>query len=258
MTNGQPSRAEEATRRVLDLTAGMFPTPRRGMPDLVRVSVGLLARCVTTAEACLHLAQLGRRSDLMVAVRTLFEHVVTFGWLTGSNDREDRMLLWQRYCDQQALRFDDEIARLGGEPRISPETRAQIAASTKRLGDAKWPGLADRAAQVDREWADRLGFDPEHRDECSLRRTYSVVFRVASSMAHPTLAGVRIVIDHQPAGVTIDLEPSGLAHEALLPVPLLLATGLAMSASVLGKPERLEINAFLDWLVESNPGAWQG
>jgi hypothetical protein len=255
MTSAELARALEATRRVLDLTAGMFPsTFKREVPDLLRVSVGLLARCVTTAEACLHLAQLGRRSDLMVAVRILFEHVVMFGWLTGSDGGEDRMLLWQRYCDQQALRFDDEIALLGGEPRISPETRARIAESTERLGDATMPGLADRAAQVDREWAYRLGFDPLHRDICSLRRTYAVVFRVGSAMAHPTIAGVDIVTDREPAGVTVKVEPPGRAHEALLPVPLLLGTALAMSASALGKPGTRDINAYLDWLIESYAG----
>lgn len=230
----------------------MFPTTlRREAPDLVRVSVGVLARCITTAEACLHLAQLGRRSDLMVAVRTLFEHVVIFGWLTGGDDGEHRMLLWQGYCDGQALRLDDEIARLGGERRISPETREQIADSSARLGDATMPGLADRAERVDREWADRLGFDPQHRDACSLRRTYSVVFRVGSAMAHPTVAGIDFLMDRQPAVVTVHLESPGRAHEALLPVPLLLGTALAMSASVLGKPDMSDINAYLDWLTES-------
>ena len=246
------ARAVEATRRAIGLTSGMLPsTFKREVPDLLRVSAGLLARCVTTAEACLHLAQLGRRSDLMVAVRTLFEHVVMFGWLTGSDDGEHRMLLWQRYCDEQALRFDDEIARLGGERSISPGTRAQIADSTARLGDATMPGLANRAEQVDREWADRLGFDPQHRDACSMRHTYSVVFRAGSSMAHPTLAGVSIVMDRQPAGVTVHVESQGHAHEALLPVPLLLGTALAMSAWALGKPERDHITAYLDWLIEN-------
>lgn len=191
----------------------------------------------------------------MVAVRTLFEHVVMFGWLTGSDDGERRMLLWQRYCDEQALRFDDEIARLGGERRISPETRAQIADSTARLGDATLPGLANRAEQVDREWADRLGFDAQHRDACSLRRTYSVVFRVASSMAHPTVAGVDLVTDRQSAGVTVQVEPPGGAHEALLPVPLLLGTALAMSASALGEPDSGDINDYLDWLIETYASA---
>jgi hypothetical protein len=252
MTSTDLARSVGATRRALDLTTGMFPaTFEMEVPDLMRVSVGLLARCITTAEACLHLAHLGRRSDLMVTGRTLFEHVVMFGWLTGSDHGEHRMLLWQSYCDLHALRFDDEIARLGGERRISSETRAQMADSTARLGDATMPGLPARAEQVDREWADRLGFDPEHRDACSLRRSYAVVFRVGSAMAHPTIAGIHLLMDRKPEVVTVHLESPGRAHEALLPVPLLLGTALAMSSSVLGKPGMADVNAYLDWLIEN-------
>jgi hypothetical protein len=74
-------------------------------------------------------------------------------------------------------------------------------------------------------------------------------------MAHPTLAGIDLLMDRQPEGVTIDVEAPGRAHEALLPVPLLLGTALAMSASALGKPGAGEINGYLDWLIDTYASA---
>jgi hypothetical protein len=242
--------AAEACRRAIAITDEMFPAHfKPTTPDLVRISIGLLARCMTSAEACLHLAQLGRRSDLMVCVRTLYEHTVMFGWLTGTDEGERRMLLWERYCDEQALRMDDEVARLGGEASIPAGTRNQMSEAAARLGVDRLPSLPERAAAVDREWADRLGLDPAHRDYCSLRRTYSIVFRVGSAMAHPTLAGVRLVTDRTDSAITIGLEPSGGANAALLPVPALLMTALAVSAHALGKPSAQEVNKYIDWLL---------
>ena len=78
---------------------------RRGTPDLVRLTVGLLARCVTITQTCAHLAELGRRGELMVCVRTLYEHTVMLTWLLG-DDGEQRMLLWLRYCDEQTLKTE--------------------------------------------------------------------------------------------------------------------------------------------------------
>jgi hypothetical protein len=187
----------------------------------------------------------------MVCVRTLYEHTVTLAWLLGGEDGEHRMLLWERYCDEQALRLDDEVGRLGGERSIPADTRAVMADSARRLGKAAMPGLADRAAQADREWADRLGLDPQHRSPWSLRRIYSIVFRVGSAMAHPTLAGLRLVTERHEDGVLICVEPAGRAHEALLPVPVLLGTALAVSSATLGKPHADEINAHLDWLISA-------
>jgi len=221
--------------RALALADGMFPVKLpRSTPDLVRLTVALIARCVTITQTCAHLAELGRRGDLMVCVRTLYEHTVMLAWLLG-DDGEQRMLLWQRYCDQQTLKLNDERARLGGENAVSADTRAAIASATHKLGSAKMPELPDRAMQADREWADRLGIDPRHRSSWSLRHIYSVVFRVGSAMAHPTLAGLELVTEKRTDEVTISIEPPGLAHEALLPVPVLIGTTLAMSSSVFQK-----------------------
>jgi hypothetical protein len=244
--------AVEGTRRAVAIADEVFPaTFKPDIPDAVRISIALLARCLTTTKACLHLVELGRRSDLMVCVRTLYEHTVTLAWLLGGNDAEHRMLLWERYCDEQAVRLDDDVVRLGGEPSIPAGTRAQMAAAAIRLGGARMPGLADRAILADREWAERLGLDPTHRDAASLRRVYSVIFRVASAVAHPTLAGLQFVAERRPDRVTIGVEPAGRAHEAMLPVPLLIGTALTVSAQALGKPSIQQMNAYFEWLTDA-------
>jgi hypothetical protein len=124
-----------------------------------------------------------------------------------------------RYCDELALRLDDDIVRQGGERASPADTRAKMAQGRVRLGGARMPALADRAILADREWAERLGLDPTHRGAASLRRVYSVIFRVASAVAHPTLAGVQFVTERRPDRVTTGVEPTGHAHEAMLRVP---------------------------------------
>ena len=251
-TQAQKTFPLEATKRALTIADGIFPvTFRAGVPDDLRLGAGLLARCVTTTEACVHLAQLGRRSEIMICARTLYEHTVMLAWLFGGDDRPERFLLWQRHCDEQALRMDNEIVRLGGDQGIPERTRAEIARSTEDLGNKKLPGIADRAAQADREWATRLGLDPAHRSAWSLRHMYSVVFRVGSAISHPTLAGLQLVTDKTPGGVWVGVEPSGRSHEALLPVPVLIGTALAVSSSALGRPDAAEINKHVDWLTDA-------
>lgn len=115
------------------------------------------------------------------------------------------------------------------------------------------PVSADRAIEADRAWASRLGFDAKHRDPASLRKTYTVIYRVGSSMAHPSLAGISVTTARTSARITVDLEPPERANEALQPVPMLLLTALAVSAHVLGAPEMAQLNDFLDWIAETAP-----
>lgn len=187
----------------------------------------------------------------MVLVRSLFEHLVMFAWLTGSDEGEQRMLLWQKYCDEHALKLDNEVPKFGGEKGISPATRSLIAEATDHLDGASMPGLADRAAIADKEWAERLGFDPEHREAWSLRRTYAVIYRPGSAFTHPTLAGLSFVVDRNPERVVVDVEPLSGSGMALMPVPALLGTALAISAHTLGRPTHEAVNDFINWLAES-------
>jgi len=78
---------------------------------------------------------------------------------------------------------------------------------------------------------------------------YSVIFRVASAVAHPTLAGLQFVTERGPDRITIGAEPAGRAQEAMLPVPVLIVTALAVSAQALGKPSVQQMNAYFEWLT---------
>jgi len=251
---------EDATQRALDLAADMFPK-RLGSstPDEVRVCVGLLARCLSIADTCLLLAREEHEGDLIVMVRTLFEHAVTFAWLVG--DRSDsgrRVLMWECYCDGQALKLDNERARWGEPHSISEDTRAQMKALEDRLGAARLPGLADRAAQVDREWASRLGTDPSHRELHSMRNAYSVIFRVGSAFAHPTLAGLAFVSRRERDEHVVDVRPRSLERQSLVSVPLMLATVLAVSAHVFEKPSMEAVNDYLDFLITAGASVGGG
>jgi hypothetical protein len=216
----------------------------------VQITIALLARCVTTTQACLHLGELGRRSELIVCVCTLYEHTVTLaGFLVvttpsvacccGSGTATSRTFA------------STTTSSVWAASRASSPAGAQVAQAALRLGGARTPALADRAILADREWAERLGLDPTHRDAASLRRVYSIIFRVASAVAHPTLAGLQFVTERRPDRVTIGVEPAGRVHEAMLPVPVLIGTALAVTAQALGKPSIRRMNAYFEWLTDT-------
>lgn len=248
---------QEATRRALAIAGEMFPARfKPETPDLFQVAVAILARCVTTAEACLHLSELDRRADLMVAVRTLYEHTVMLAWLTGSDEGEHRMLLMQRHSDEQALRIDAAMVAAGGESAISHDTRTMMADAAKALGNARLPSLADRAVAADTEWSERLGIGTDERVAWSFRSNYTSLYRPASAIAHPTWAGARMVIGRSEMGVAIDIEPRGRGGEALQPVPALLGLALLVGSHSLGRPDSDKILDFASWLLNAlGPGA---
>jgi hypothetical protein len=245
---------QEATRRCLAVAEDVFPARfKPDAPDFLFVAAGMLARCVTTAEACLHLSGLDRRTDLMVAVRTLYEHTVTFAWLTGSPEAEYRMQRLERHNDEQAVRIDNEMVAAGGESSIDEATRAHMAALADGLGNARLPSLADRAVAADREWSERLGITPDDPVPWSFRRNYTSLYRPASAMAHPTWAGVRMVIARSEMSVVIDTEPTGGGADALQPVPALLGLVLLISAHAFREPAPDRITEFADWLRSTWP-----
>jgi len=247
---------QEATRRALAIADSIFPARFKAeAPHLLQVAVGMLARCVTTGEACLHLSELDRRTDLLVAVRTLYEHTVTLGWLTGSDHGEERMMLLQRHSDEQALRIDNEMVVAGGESFISEGTRTAMAEAAAALGTARMPSLADRAVQADKDWWHRLAMDSNDDFPWSFRSNYTSLYRPASAMAHPTWAGVRIVIERSEAGIVIDKEATRCGAEALQPVPALLGLALLISAHALGRPDPNGIDQFVSWFAGASKRA---
>lgn len=245
---------QQSTRRCLAVAEDVFPVRfEPDAPDFLIVAAGMLARCVTTAEACLHLSALDRRTDLMVAVRTLYEHAVTFAWLTGSSEAEHRMQLLERHNDEQAVRIDNEMVAAGGESSIDEATRAHMARLAGALGNARLPSLADRAVAADGEWSARLGFPPDDPVPWSFRRNYTGLYRPASAMAHPTWAGVRMVIARSEVSVVIGTESTGGGADALQPVPALLGLVLLISAHAFREPAPDRIEEFAEWLASAWP-----
>jgi hypothetical protein len=49
----------------------------------------------------------------------------------------------------------------------------------------------------------------------------------------------------------IGVEPAGRAHDAMLPVPVLIGTALTVSAQALGKPSIQQMNAYFEWLTDA-------
>lgn len=244
--------AVEGTRRALAIADEVFPaTFKVDIPDAVRITIALLARCVTTTQACVHLAELGRRSDLMVCVRTLYEHTVTLARLLGGR---------RRRASHAAV---GAVLR-----RADPPPRRRHRPNGRR---AKHPGRhargngEGRVAPGRREDA-RAGRSPSWRTASGLnvsdsipptatRRRYVAFVRSSSGWAARSRTRPSPDCSSLPSDALtasrIGVEPAGRAHEAMLPVPVLIGTALTVSAQALGKPSIQQMNVYFEWLTDA-------
>jgi hypothetical protein len=237
--------AGELTRRAIALADDVFPASmKEGLPDDIGVPMALLARCVSIAKTSLHLAELNTQLDAYVCLRTLYEHTVMLAWILGprgegrGKERARRLLVWERYCDEQTLKLDREMAGRDGVSGIPPETRSDIEdAAAVDLGVQRFPTLVDRAIQADQEWDGRIrAIDPDRELLLSLRDFYTRLYRPASAMAHPTLASVQFVTTRLFGGSEIHLERHQPGLPVLAAVPVLLAMGYLATAHFVGEP----------------------
>lgn len=227
-------RIQGAMGTLLEIAAPIFPiTASAG--DHQRIAA-LMARIVGSARAALTLSELDRRADLAVVVRSMYEHVVMFAWLTARKGQtHERLLLWQRYTDEQILKFDNDTERSTGQRAIDAASREQMEADHEYMGKHRMPGLADRAAAADREWAGRGGFGTPG-DALTLREVYRALYRPMSGVVHPTQMGLELVTERDGKKIVVDLEPIGTGADSLAPAAALLASTILMSSLTLGRP----------------------
>jgi len=218
----------EILQRELPVEGPDLP-PQAGWP---LVGPALIARQGGTLESILKLQPLGRSTDPLILVRSLYDHAATFAWLAAAPgpDRLERFLK----SDAQARLDADNDCRKIGVPILTDQMRqrfeAQVAEYPKQM-----PALLQRAEGADGHWAAKLpglrGAETTH----SYRGFYAIAYRRQSAVEHASLMGLNNVVTDLPAGrKRVDLEgPSKDISNPLGNATILLAFSLYIAADQL-------------------------
>ncbi len=171
-------------------------------------------------------------------------------WLTGA-DSEERIARWQADDELNRGKIDAELTKLTGTPVLSPENRARVDAIKASVGNrSPLPPLTERAEAADRDWQARFQFSvpgtTEHHPLYSLRAAYSTLYRLASSVAHPTIAGLNFVSTRAGGHTVTQIEPTTEVAPTFGLMVALLGTALYISADVLGFPRPQEVTDVFD------------
>jgi hypothetical protein len=228
-----PERIRKAADELLVLVRARLPERfYQHEPRWRSLGTAFIARMAGTVETMVGLAGDGRQMDSAVLLRSLYEHMVTFAWI--SIDPEPRIDRW----------FDDqhvELRKLHHDAALFGMTVLD-AAELKRAKEAKeLPPLIVQADEVDTYWAPLSRGFRAHPAEgpknlLTVRGLYPAVYRVASRSAHAqpqSLEGC-MQLDRYPA--VVDFERDDETFLSFLAVPI-FAMALLVSAHRLGWPD---------------------
>jgi hypothetical protein len=206
------------------------------------VGTGLLAHCAAIAQSVDRLELSGAENDAFRLLRSLYDHAVMFAWLAV--DAPTRLMLWRLDDLGERLKADRET-RAWGEPLLADADRdamtRELAGTTLRL-----PDVASRAQAANAHWGAQFNF-LRGGGATSLRGMYTLVFRTASGLVHPTFRGLnrvtedisfteRRVVSQTAPG---DSRPSGVAG-------VVLGLTLIISSEALGWPDRETVCAVFE------------
>lgn len=174
-------QAAQAARELVALVETHLPQRfYRGEPYTREFCAAAIVRMADTVEAVLALRAAGLPLDGLVLLRTFYEMVVRFLWV--SIDPAVNTVHWGNDARRRSLTMHREVAERG-HTLLNDE---QIARAS---GAGKLPPLAELAEVVDEHWGGRMtGFSalPVDGGEgmLSMRGMYTFVYRPASALAH--------------------------------------------------------------------------
>jgi hypothetical protein len=177
--------------------------PQRVYPSQPRwrlFAAVIVARMADTVEAIEALLTASLPIDGLIAIRTLYEQVIRYLWL--SIDPDTHLQDWASNAEYHLRQLHQDALKFG-------QTVMDDGELAKSEGARKMPGLADLALAVDAHWGGKmLGFRaPASWNEgiLTLRGLYTLIYRPASRAAHvqpdalepyaTNLQGARIVVD---------------------------------------------------------------
>lgn len=204
------------------------------------VGPALLARQADSLAALLDLRRQRGEADPIVALRTLYEHAVTFAWL-AAEPGEERLGRFVKSDAASRLAMDDD-ARKVGVPILDPDQHARFERQVAELPKAM-PDLLQRAEGADRHWADRIPGLEASSTVRSFRGLYAMAYRRHSAVAHPSLMGLNSVVADLPEGRR-RVERGRRDQDMHGPFGLgvvLMALSLLIAGSSVGWPEAHEV-----------------
>ncbi len=147
------------------------------------LAFGLVLRMAGAVENLTRLLPSPHPLDALVVLRTLYEHVVTFCWI--SIDPDERIDWWVEDGRRAVLRMHRDLdVHFHLSPPVLTPQEVERAESCREL-----PPLAQRAQEVDQYWGERLPNDFRRdrkppRDLLSIRGLYVAIYRIASQTVH--------------------------------------------------------------------------
>lgn len=202
-------------------------------------STALVARMAGLVDTMALLADKRRPSDVLVLLRVLYEHVVTFAWLAIDpqvrvEKWSDHAAYWQRKTHNDALTWGHSLL-----------TDAELAEADNAQ---PLPSLEKRAAEVDDYWEPRIpGFRPR-QDFLSIRGLYVGIYRMASRPTHAQAESVGGSVDASRYPRVVKREAADDMVWSALAVPL-FSMALMVSHRRLGWPDFNAVRAINDAFI---------
>jgi len=207
------------------------------------IATALLSRMTTTLRYLLelHLARL--EADGATLARSLYEHAVHFAWL-AAEPSPARVEGWQREDLCQRLAAYNDMAAHGVE-MIDDAGVAALKAKIESMHGARLK-LEQLAIEADGHWAEKVLKEMgEHTELMSFRGWYALLYRMSSTMAHPSQIGLhRVTEDVRRARIRVQLEePSPTRQGPYGMTTYVYGVALLVAAGTLGWPDRNEVLA---------------
>lgn len=206
------------------------------------IGPALVARATGSLQAIMTLLPLDRDADALILLRSLYEHVTTFAWLS-SEPTAERLGRWLKSDSVARIRADDDCVRLG-MPILEADQRARLERTIASL-PSEMPDLLSQAEAADNHWSGHIDGLDESGMPSSFRGLYAFAYRRFSAIAHPSNMGLNFVTtDLDGGGHRVDLEQ--LQPEMRGPFGLstvVFALGLYVAEASLGWPAAAAIDS---------------
>ncbi len=232
------SEVRSASRDLVALVDARLPTRVywRGQTPWDYCGPALISRAAGLVESMALLADAQRPSDVLVLLRVLYEHIVTFCWL--AIDPAPRIEQWADHAVFWQKKLHGDAAQWGHE--VLTEAELDAAATARPL-----VSLDKRAAEIDEHWGPRIrGFRPAD-DLLSFRGLYTHVYRVASRAVHAQVETLDGSIDSSGYPWVVRREQDDSMYLPSLAVPL-FAMALLVCAERFSWPDPDRVRAIND------------
>ncbi|MEA2407864.1 MAG: hypothetical protein QOE69_1983 [Thermoleophilaceae bacterium] len=202
----------------------------------------LLSRTTGTLDSVFRLQPTERGSDAMTLVRSLYEHIVHFAWLSADPSAE-RIGQWRKHDLTERLKADNDTQSVGVE-LFTPAQRQNFEAQRDALPGANSLVLANLAGEADDYWNGKVeGLQSRHQPR-SFRGLYATAYRFQSGLAHPGERSLHPVVQDVTARrKLVKVEDSFEGNGPYGMATTVYALGLLVAEQSLGWPTNAEVNA---------------